>query len=212
MDTDIPVAADVRRRIREAVLCRNPDPPPHVGGYKQLALAKTATMLGAMKIRKARLTDAAVIADFNTRLAWESEKLKLDAKTILRGVRAALKDSTKGTYSVAEHDGAVIGQLLITYEWSDWRNGNFWWIQSVYVAAEHRKSGVFRALFTHVQNLATSRRDVCGLRLYVEKNNDRAQHTYAKLGMTKTHYEVFETDLRQKSKLAHPGTRAKLRA
>jgi GNAT superfamily N-acetyltransferase len=169
-------------------------------------------MLGAMKTRKARLADIAIIAAFNSQLAWETEKLKLDAKTIRCGVRAVLKDTSKGTYFVAEHDGPVIGQLLITYEWSDWRNGNFWWIQSVYVAAEHRKSGVFRALFTHVQNLATSRRDVCGLRLYVEQNNNRAQHTYAKLGMTKTHYEVFKTDLRRKSKLARPGTRAKLRA
>ncbi len=169
-------------------------------------------MLGAMKIRKARLTDAAIIADFNTRLAWETEKLRLDPQTILRGVRTALKDATKGTYFVAEHEAAVIGQLLITYEWSDWRNGNFWWIQSVYVAAEHRESGVFRTLFDHVQKLALARRDVCGLRLYVEENNDRAQRTYARLGMTKTHYEVFETNLRRKSKLAPPATRAKLRA
>ena len=169
-------------------------------------------MLGAMKIRKACSADATVITDFNTQLAWESEKLKLDSKTILGGVRAALKDSTKGTYFVAEHENEVVGQLLITYEWSDWRNGNFWWIQSVYVAVEHRQSGVFSALFAHIQKLAQSRRDVCGLRLYVEENNDRAQLTYAKLGMTKTHYAVFETDLRRKSKLARSATRAKLRA
>lgn len=169
-------------------------------------------MLGAMKIRNARLTDAAIIADFNTRLAWETEQLKLDAKTILRGVRAVLKDATKGTYFVAEHEGAVIGQLLITSEWSDWRNGNFWWIQSVYVAAAQRQSGVFRALFDHVQKLALARREVCGLRLYVEQNNQRAQRTYTKLGMTKTYYEVFETDLRPKTKLARHQTRAKLRA
>lgn len=155
-----------------------------------------------MKIRKARLSDAAVIADFNTRLAWETEQLQLDSKTILGGVRAALKDATKGTYFVAEHEGAIVGQLLITYEWSDWRNGNFWWIQSVYVEAQHRRIGVFRTLFAHVQKRARSRRDVCGLRLYVEKNNRRAQGTYAKLGMAKTHYEVFETDLRLKTKLA----------
>jgi ribosomal protein S18 acetylase RimI-like enzyme len=169
-------------------------------------------MLGAMKIRKARLTDAAIIADFNSRLAWETEKLKLDSPTIQRGVRAVLKDATKGTYFVAELDGAIIGQLLITHEWSDWRNGDFWWIQSVYVTAEHRQSGVFRRLFEHVQTLAQKLRNVCGLRLYVEKNNDRAQRTYAKLGMTKTHYEVFETDLRAKTTLAPTRTRAKLRA
>jgi ribosomal protein S18 acetylase RimI-like enzyme len=169
-------------------------------------------MLDAMKIRKARLADCPIIAEFNTRLAWETEKLKLDAPTIRRGVRAVLNDAAKGTYLVAEMEGAVVGQLLITYEWSDWRNGNFWWIQSVYVAAAHRQSGVFRRLFEHVEQLAQSRRDACGLRLYVEKNNQRAQLTYAKLGMTKTHYEMFETDLRAKTKLAPPRTRAKLRA
>lgn len=169
-------------------------------------------MLGAMKIRKARRTDCALIADFNSRLAWETETLRLDPQTIQRGVRAVLNEARTGTYFVAEHEGAVIGQLLITYEWSDWRNGNFWWIQSVYVAAEHRQAGVFRALFAHIQQLAQSRRDVCGLRLYVEENNDRAQHTYAKLGMTKTHYQIFETELRRKTKLARRQTRAKLRA
>jgi ribosomal protein S18 acetylase RimI-like enzyme len=169
-----------------------------------LALPGCFAMMSAMKIRKARLADYTIIAEFNTRLAWETEKLKLDAQTIRRGVRAVLKDATKGTYFIAEHKGLVVGQLLITYEWSDWRNGNFWWIQSVYVAATHRQAGVFRALFAQIQKLAKSRRDVCGLRLYVEKNNDRAQHTYAKLGMTKTHYEVFETDLRRKTKLARP--------
>lgn len=169
-------------------------------------------MLGAMKIRKARLADCAVIADFNSRLAWETEQLRLDSQTIRRGVRAALKDASKGTYFVVDHEGAVVGQLLITYEWSDWRNGNFWWIQSVYVAAEHRQAGVFRGLFAHVQKLAQARRDVCGLRLYVEKNNNRAQRSYTKLGMTKTHYEIFETDFRRKTKLASPRTRDKLRA
>lgn len=169
-------------------------------------------MLGAMKIRKARLADASIIADFNSRLAWETEKLRLDPQIIQRGVCAALKDAAKGTYFVAEHEGAVAGQLFITYEWSDWRNGNFWWIQSVYVAAAHRQNGVFRALFDHVQKLARVRRDVRGLRLYVEQNNDRAQRTYAKLGMVKTHYAVFEMDLHQKTKLAPSRTRAKLRA
>ena len=169
-------------------------------------------MLGAMKIRKARLSDCAVIAEFNARLAWETEQLHLDAPTGRRGVRALLRDATKGTYFVATIDDVIVGQLLITTEWSDWRNGNFWWIQSVYVAAAHRKSGVFRALFDHVRKLARSRRDVCGLRLYVEQNNVRAQSTYTKLGMDKTHYVIFETKLRWKTKLARSQTRAKLRA
>jgi ribosomal protein S18 acetylase RimI-like enzyme len=169
-------------------------------------------MLGAMKIRKARPTDAAVIAEFNTRIAWETEKLRLDPQTIRRGVCAVLKDPGKGTYFVAEIGGAVVGQLLITYEWSDWRNGNFWWIQSVYVAAEHRQSGVFRTLFAHVQKMAQARREVSGLRLYVERENDRAQRAYTRLGMVKKPYEMFETTFPQKTKLAPARTRAKLRA
>ncbi|MEI2726245.1 MAG: GNAT family N-acetyltransferase [Verrucomicrobiota bacterium] len=111
-------------------------------------------------------------------------------------MRALLKDATKGIYFVAEADGAVIGQLLITYEWSDWRNGYFWWIQSVYVAAKFRSEGVFRTLFGHVQKLAKSRRNVCGLRLYVEKNNRRARQAYDRLGMKHTHYEIYETNFR----------------
>lgn len=149
-----------------------------------------------MKIRKARLTDAAVIADFNSRLAWETEKLRLNSAIVSRGVRALLKDAAKGTYFVAEQGGVIVGQLLITYEWSDWRNGHFWWIQSVYAASEFRRDGVFRALYDHVEKLARSRRDVCGLRLYVEKNNHRAHTTYERLGMRHTHYEIYETSFR----------------
>lgn len=149
-----------------------------------------------MKIRKARSTDMPVIADFNSRLAWETEKRRLNPTTVRSGVRALLKAPAKGTYFVVEVNGAVIGQLLITDEWSDWRNGNFWWIQSVYVAAEFRSRGVFRALFRHVQKRAKSRRDVCGLRLYVAKNNNGAQQAYKRLGMNHTHYEIYETSWR----------------
>ena len=149
-----------------------------------------------MKIRKARLTDAAVLADFNSRLAWETEKLRLDPPTVGRGVRALLKAPARGTYFVAEQGGVILGQLLITYEWSDWRNGNFWWIQSVYVVAASRQGGVFRALFNHVEQRARSRREVCGLRLYVEKNNGRAQRAYDRLGMKHAPYEIYETSFR----------------
>ena len=145
-----------------------------------------------MRIRKATLTDAAIIADFNCRLAWETEQIRLDSATVNRGVRAVLKDEAKGTYFVVEADGEVIGQLLITYEWSDWRNGNFWWIQSVYVVAAYRQQGIFRALFEHVRKVAWSRRGVCGLRLYAANHNRRAQRAYLRLGMTHTDYEVFE--------------------
>ncbi|HEX5223167.1 MAG TPA: GNAT family N-acetyltransferase [Verrucomicrobiae bacterium] len=152
-----------------------------------------------MKIRKAKPADAATIAMFNRNLAWETEKLKLNRSLVGRGVRALLKDPGKGIYFVAEQDGQVIGQLMITYEWSDWRNGNIWWIQSVYVASEFRQRRVFRRLFKHVKKLGRSRRDVCGLRLYVEKNNHRAHRAYERLGMKHTHYEIYETAFRGRS-------------
>jgi GNAT superfamily N-acetyltransferase len=113
---------------------------------------------------------------------------------VLAGVTALLKDPAKGIYFIAECAGAPAGQLLVTYEWSDWRNGNFWWIQSVYVAEAFRGRGIFRALFDHVQAQARSSNDVCGLRLYVETNNSRAQKIYGRLGMKKTDYEMFQTD------------------
>jgi len=147
-----------------------------------------------MKIRRARLADATVIADFNRRMAWETEKLRLEVARARRGVRALLKSPARGTYFVAESEGRLVGQLLITHEWSDWRNGDFWWIQSVYVAPEFRQRGVFRALFTEVHRLAKSRRDVCGLRLYMHAQNRRARRTYERLGLRCSHYEVFEMD------------------
>lgn len=149
-----------------------------------------------MKIRKARPADAAVIAAFNRKLAWETEKHRLNSVLVGRGVRSLLKDTAKGTYFVAEQDGVIVGQLLITDEWSDWRNGYFWWLQSVYVASDYRRDGVFRGLFQHVEKLARSRRDVCGLRLYVEKNNHRALAAYERLGMKQTHYDIYETSFR----------------
>jgi GNAT superfamily N-acetyltransferase len=149
-----------------------------------------------MTIRKAKPADTATITLFNRNLAWETERLKLDRRVVDRGVRALLKDAAKGIYFVAEQDGAVIGQLMITYEWSDWRNGNIWWIQSVYVASEFRQQGVFRELFQHVKKLGRTRRDVCGLRLYVERNNRRAHRAYERLGMKHTHYEIYENAFR----------------
>lgn len=110
------------------------------------------------------------------------------------GVTALLNDSAKGTYFLAELDGRVAGQLLITHEWSDWRNGNFRWIQSVYVEKDFRGHGIFRALFNHVQQLAREQKNVCGLRLYVDSANATAQKTYSHLGMKKTAYEIFEID------------------
>jgi len=147
-----------------------------------------------MHIRPAIFSDAPVIADFNLRMARETERRELDPARVLAGVENLLRDPVKGAYYLAEGDGEILGQLLITYEWSDWRNGNFWWVQSVYVRPESRGRGGFRALYTHVESLALSRRDVCGLRLYVEQENVKARRAYEKLGMTKTHYELYEAD------------------
>ncbi len=147
-----------------------------------------------VSIRPARADDAEVIADFNARLAADTEDLVLDRARLLAGVRAVLADPGKGFYAMAERAGGTVGQLLVTREWSDWRNGDFWWIQSVFVVPEARGAGVFRALYEHVDRLARERGDVCGLRLYVERHNERAQRTYARLGMQRTVYDMFETD------------------
>jgi GNAT superfamily N-acetyltransferase len=138
------------------------------------------------------------VAGFNSRMAWETEKRRLDPDRVRQGVATLLGDPAKGTYYLAGTDNGsattVAGQLLITYEWSDWRNGNFWWIQSVYVAEKFRGRGVFRALFEHIHKLAKSRKDVCGLRLYMDAANETARRTYQRLGLKRTDYELFEID------------------
>lgn len=145
-------------------------------------------------IRTATLADAPRIAEFNALMAKETENLELDMNRLRAGVEEVLRDSSKGVYYVAEANGVVVGQTLITYEWSDWRNGMFWWIQSVYVHKDYRGQGVFKSLFQHIRSRAEREKTVCGLRLYVEKHNARAQRTYERLGMKKTHYEMFEVD------------------
>jgi GNAT superfamily N-acetyltransferase len=149
-----------------------------------------------MKIRTATQNDADVIADFNIRLAWETEALKLDPEVVRRGVAALFTDAGKGIYFIADIDRKIAGQLMITYEWSDWRDGNIWWIQSVYVKEEFRGRGVFRALFEYVEKLAEAAPEVCALRLYMDKHNDQARRVYCKLGMIESSYVVFEKGLR----------------
>ena len=118
----------------------------------------------------------------------------MDADCVKAGVEALLADPAKGVYYVAEAQGTVAGQLMITYEWSDWRNGNLWWIQSVYVKSEFRRQGVFRKLFSHLENLARGQSDVRALRLYMHADNSAARRSYENLGMHRTKYEVFEMD------------------
>ena len=142
-------------------------------------------------IRNGTVADAAAVTDANLQMAWESEQLRLDAATLAAGVGAALADPGKGRYFIAEMDEAFAGQLMITWEWSDWRNGNVWWIQSVYVRPEFRRRGVFRALYGRAREEAR-RAGAVGLRLYVERANAAGLGTYVALGMRRTHYDVME--------------------
>jgi ribosomal protein S18 acetylase RimI-like enzyme len=149
--------------------------------------------VGRFTVRRARPEDAAAIAGYNAAMALETENLELDRERLLAGVRRVLADAAKGFYLVAEDSGRVAGQLMITYEWSDWRNADFWWIQSVYVHPEARRGGVFAALYAEAERLARDT-GACGLRLYVERDNERAQRIYESKGMARTAYEMFEID------------------
>jgi GNAT superfamily N-acetyltransferase len=146
----------------------------------------------AITVRPATPGDAETICEFNRRLADESEGKPLDLALLRPGVRAVLDDPHRGRYFVAEDDGRVVGQMLVTYEWSDWRNGWFWWVQSVYVAEEARRQGVFRRLYEHVAAQARADGQVIGVRLYVERDNTAAHATYRKLGLDWTSYLVME--------------------
>lgn len=143
-------------------------------------------------VRVANEHDAATIVEFNRRLAWETEQKTLDAERLQAGVLAVLRDASKGVYYVAEQGPVLVGQLLITYEWSDWRNGAIWWLQSVYVVEEARRQGVFRTLFEHVRAAQARDPAAIGLRLYVEAHNARAQATYDCLGFASAGYLVME--------------------
>jgi ribosomal protein S18 acetylase RimI-like enzyme len=143
-------------------------------------------------VRRAGPGDVAVIVEYNRRLAAETEGKTLDAAVLRAGVEAGLAEENKALYFVAEDGGDVVGQLMLTREWSDWRNGWMWWIQSVYVRADARRRGTFRALYQHVLESAQADPGVIGLRLYVEHANGPAQQTYERLGMARTGYLVFE--------------------
>lgn len=152
------------------------------------------------EIRPAALADARCIADFNVAMALETEDRALHPLTVLSGVENLISNSDSGFYLVAESAAAVVGCLLVTYEWSDWRNGRFWWIQSVYVEPGARRQGVFRRLYNEVVAMSRRRDDVCGLRLYVEQDNQIAQQTYEQLGMEATPYRIFEHEFNREMK------------
>ena len=152
-------------------------------------------------LRLATLADHAVIRDFNLAMARESEDRTLDAEVLAAGIAAVLRDPAKGFYLVAEAIPASAnararpaGSLMVTYEWSDWRNGRFWWIQSVYVAPAFRRQGVYGLMHRWVRDAALSSGDACGLRLYVEKQNQGAKAAYESLGMATTCYDLLEEE------------------
>jgi len=148
-----------------------------------------------VRIRDAAPADLEFLARGNEAMALETEHKRLDPPTIRRGVAAVFENPGHGRYFVAEDAaGVAVGQLMITYEWSDWRDGQFWWIQSVYVLPSARRSGVFRALYDHIDALARNTPGVIGLRLYVEADNVAARHTYEQCGMHDGGYRVMEVD------------------
>ena len=145
-------------------------------------------------IRDAVPEDVTAIALYNAAMALETEVKALDLEVLTAGVRSLLEDDNRGRYWVAESDGNPIGQVMITREWSDWRNAWFWWLQSVYIAPDFRRRGMFRALYEHVREQA-QRADACGLRLYGEHDNQSAADTYRALGMVDAGYAMLELTL-----------------
>ena len=150
-----------------------------------------------MKVSKAQKSDIPEIINFNINMAMETENKKLDEQTVTQGVRKVFSSPSLGYYIIVKNTSGILGCLMITYEWSDWRNGLFWWIQSVYVKKEYRRKGVFRKMYNFIHEKAISDKKCTGIRLYVENNNSIAQKVYTNLGMSKTYYKLFEEDFNE---------------
>lgn len=145
-----------------------------------------------IEIRPATAADTAELAQFNCEMARETEDIRLDPGVVVAGVNGLFEHPERGFYVVADAGGELAGSLMVTNEWSDWRNGMFWWIQSVYVRPAYRRRGVYRSLYRHVETMAADHPEICGFRLYVERDNHRAQQTYRSLGMHETPYLLYE--------------------
>jgi GNAT superfamily N-acetyltransferase len=146
-----------------------------------------------LTVRPATPADVPMIAEYNRRLARETEHFELDLATVTAGVAAVVADpGQRGPYYLACDEAEVVGQMQTTFEWSDWRNGWFWWVQSVYVRADYRGRGVFRTLYDHVRRRARDTGDVIGIRLYVERENRSAQETYRRLGMSELPFHLMQ--------------------
>lgn len=144
-----------------------------------------------ISIRKAKINDAEAIISFQLAMAMETEDLALNKEVLSAGVKTVFEKPLKGLYFVAEAGGSVVASLLITYEWSDWRNADVWWFQSVYVIPEYRRKGIFRLMYEYVKEEAL-KNGIAGLRLYVESNNLPARKTYEAMGMSSEHYTMYE--------------------
>jgi ribosomal protein S18 acetylase RimI-like enzyme len=147
-----------------------------------------------VEIRLANKSDADALVEFNQAMALETEGKQLDPEKIANGVAAVFADENKGFYVVAENDGRIVGGLMVTYEWSDWRNAWFWWIQSVYIRPEGRGQSLYRRMYDFVKQHAVEAENVCGFRLYVETENTHAQNVYDAVGMQRSHYVMFEEE------------------
>jgi ribosomal protein S18 acetylase RimI-like enzyme len=148
--------------------------------------------LEKINIRVAKLGDVTSLVKFNQLMAWETEQKMINEDILSKGVSALIVDDNKGFYLVAEKNDEVVGSLMVTTEWSDWRNAVFWWVQSVYITPDFRRQGIYAQLYAQVKALAEQQQNVCGFRLYVEKENLIAQKTYESLGMHPTHYLMYE--------------------
>ena len=145
-----------------------------------------------MNIRIAKAEDAPDLVEFNQAMALETEGKRLETEVLQSGVTAVLNDKNKGLYVVAEDENKIVGGLMVTFEWSDWRDNWFWWIQSVYILPEARGKKIYSCLYDFVKEKARDSGDVCGFRLYVEKENTNARKVYEKLGMEASHYLMYE--------------------
>ena len=147
-----------------------------------------------MKITQPGIEDINSLVNFNIKMAKETENKILNKKIVTKGVSEVLTDTTLGYYVIAKNKNTILGSLMITYEWSDWRNGMFWWIQSVYVEKEYRLQGVYKQMYSYIKDKALKDNSCTGIRLYVEQENKIAQSVYTKLEMKETHYKLFEID------------------
>lgn len=154
-----------------------------------------STPVEAIRIRPATADDVSLLARWAEAMALETEHKVLEPEVVARGIAIGVDDPARSRYFVADIGGEPVGTMMTTFEWSDWRCGWWWWIQSVYVAPEQRRRGVYRAMYDHVLSLARAQPDVYGLRLYVERENVRAMRTYEFLGMQETSYRLFEVAL-----------------